>query len=63
MKEKKSSDNLADIDGPIIEKDLDNICKSCYKSISKGKMPILALANGKWIGKIPKELQNLSYAE
>jgi hypothetical protein len=26
-------------------------------------MPVLALANGKWLGKVPKELQNLSYAE
>ncbi len=26
-------------------------------------MPSFALANGKWIGKVPDELQNLSYAE
>src|SRR6266700_3149648 len=60
---KSSSDHLNDIDGPILEKDLNNICKLCYKSISKGKMPLFALANGKWIGRVPDELQNLSYAE
>ena len=27
------------------------------------KMPILALANGLWIGKIPDELKDLTYAE
>ena len=26
-------------------------------------MPMFALANGKWIRKVPKELQNLLYAE
>src|SRR6266567_8887681 len=63
IERKASDDDFEDINGPIFEKDLDNICNSCYKSISKGKIPLLALANGKWIGKVPEELQNLSYAE
>ena len=64
QKERKSSnDNLADLDGPIIEDDLDNICNLCYQSVSKGKLPQMALANGKWLGKIPTQLQDLSYAE
>ncbi len=63
IERKASDDEFKDINGPIFEKDLDNICNSCYKSISKGKIPLLALANGKWIGKVPEELQNLSYAE
>src|SRR6266567_3001340 len=62
--ERKSSNNdLKDINGPIFENDLDNICNLCYKSILKGKMPSFALANGKWIGKVPDKLQNLFYAE
>jgi len=60
---KSSNDDLKDINGPILENDLDNICNLCHKSILKGKMPSFALANGKWIGKVPDELQNLSYAE
>ena len=63
IERKSSDDDFEDINGPILEKDLHNICNSCYKSISKGKMPLFALANGKWIGRVPKELQNLSYAE
>ena len=63
IERKSSDDNLEGINGPILEKELHNICNSCYKSISKGKMPQFALANGKWIGKVPEELQNLSYAE
>jgi hypothetical protein len=58
-----SNDNLADFDGPIIEDNLDNICNSCYQSVLKGKLPQMALANGKWLGKIPTQLQDLSYAE
>jgi len=63
IERKYSDDDFEDINGPILEKDLHNICNSCYKSISKEKMPLFALANGKWIGKVPDELQNLSYAE
>ncbi|KDR65457.1 hypothetical protein GALMADRAFT_81852, partial [Galerina marginata CBS 339.88] len=62
--ERKSSDDpLEEIQGPVLENDLDSICQTCYKSVSKGKIPMFALANGKWLGKVPPELQNLSYAE
>jgi hypothetical protein len=48
QKERKSSnDKLADLEGPIIEDDLDNICKICYQSVLKDKLPQMALANGK----------------
>jgi len=64
QKEHYSIENiLEDIHGPILEENLDNICSTCYNSVSKGKLPQLAFANGKWIGKVPIELQNLSYAE
>jgi hypothetical protein len=64
QKERKSSnDKLEDLDGPIIEDDLDNICNLCYTSVLKKKLPQMALANGKWLGKIPTQLQDLSYAE
>ena len=63
QKKRTSSDNpIADIEGPILD-DLDNICKSCCKSVSQSKMPLMALANGKWLGKVPSELSNLSFAE
>ena len=51
------------MDGPIIEDNLDNLCNLCYQSVSKGKLPQMALENGKWLGKIPSQLQDLSYAE
>ena len=42
---KSSNDNLADLDGPIIEDNLENICKLCYQSVLKEKLPQMALAN------------------
>ncbi|TDL17971.1 hypothetical protein BD410DRAFT_692691, partial [Rickenella mellea] len=39
------------------------ICSSCEKCLINGKIPPMSLANGRWIGEIPKELQNLSWAE
>ena len=51
------------IDGPVLDEDLSNICKTCYKSLSERKVPLLALANGKWIGKVPKQLSGLFFAE
>src|SRR6202040_4144000 len=38
-------------------------CPICVESLEKKKMPILALANGLWVGKIPDELKDLTYAE
>jgi Helitron helicase-like domain at N-terminus len=48
---------------PVLLENLDNICFKCFKSISNRKRPVLSLANGLWIGNIPTELSNLSYAE
>ena len=45
QKERYSIENiLEDIHGPILEENLDNICSTCYNSVSKGKLPQLALA-------------------
>ena len=34
IKRKYSGDDFEDINGPVLEKNLDNICNLCYKSIS-----------------------------
>src|ERR1700677_4011905 len=47
----------------ILDYGFDSICNKCYKSMSKGKLPLLALANGKWLGDVPEQLSDLSYAE
>ena len=46
---------MGDLDGPIIEDNLDNyntcICNLGHQSVSKGKLPQMAFADGKWLGK------------
>jgi hypothetical protein len=49
--------------GPVLVPSLKNVCKSCHKSLAKDKLPVNALANGKWLGQVPDALKNLSFAE
>ena len=58
-----ATDIITDQEGPVLDTSLDHICKSCHKSIVKGKMPLMALANGKWLGEVPPQLSDLSFAE
>ncbi|PPQ81451.1 hypothetical protein CVT26_007746 [Gymnopilus dilepis] len=39
------------------------ICKSCDAALKGDKIPPHALANGFWLGKVPPELQELTFAE
>jgi len=57
------SQPIEDVLGPIIDTRCGNICDSCFKTVSKGKIPLISLANGLWLGEVPDELQNLGYAE
>src|SRR6204780_1896282 len=59
----KSSDPVRELRGPILAPDCSRVCPICVESLEKKKMPILALANGLWVGKIPDELKDLTYAE
>jgi hypothetical protein len=59
----ESSDPVRELRGPILAPDCNRVCLICVESLEKKKMPALALANGLWVGKIPDELKNLTYAE
>src|SRR5882762_1447486 len=59
----KSSDPVRELRGPILAPGCGRVCSTCVESLDKKKMPVLALANGLWIGEIPYELQDLTYAE
>ena len=59
----KSSDPVKELRGPILAPGCKKACPICVESLEKGNMPTLALANGLWIGEIPNELQDLTYAE
>ncbi|PPQ97805.1 hypothetical protein CVT26_012849 [Gymnopilus dilepis] len=63
-KERKSfSDPIAPLDGPLIDEDCSRICQTCDGFLRKGTVPPAALANGFWIGKVPEELQGLTFGE
>jgi hypothetical protein len=59
----KSSDPVRELRGPILAPGCSRVCPICVESLEKKKMPTLALANGLWVGEIPDELQDLTYAE
>jgi hypothetical protein len=59
----KSSDPVRELRGPVLAPGCTRVCYKCLESLGKNKMPTLALANGLWIGEIPDELQQLTYAE
>ena len=58
-----SSDPVRELKGPILAPDCNGVCSICIESLEKNKVPTLALANGLWVGKIPDELKDLTYAE
>ena len=58
-----NADKINEIPGPVLEPDCRHVCKECLVSLKKGKMPKMSLANGLWLGKVPKVLQDLKYAE
>ena len=58
-----SKDPIREIKGPIMDSNCTKICRSCEDSLMQGLTPKYALANGLWLGNVPPQLKNLSYAE
>jgi Helitron helicase-like domain at N-terminus/PIF1-like helicase len=58
-----ANDSIKGLNGPVLIEGLNSICKPCHRSLSKGKVPLMALSNGKWLGNVPKELADLSFTE
>jgi hypothetical protein len=59
----QSSDPFRELRGPILAPGCSKVCPICIDSLENKKMPTLALANGLWVGQIPDELNDLTYAE
>jgi Helitron helicase-like domain at N-terminus/PIF1-like helicase len=55
--------SIEEISGPIIDRHCSVVCDECTQCLSKKTVPLLALANGNWIGEVPVQLKDLSFAE
>ena len=63
-RERQSSlEPIKKIDGPVMDSNCSRVCMDCVGLLKKKKIPLLSLANGNWIGDVPSQLKNLSYAE
>ncbi|TFK79179.1 hypothetical protein K466DRAFT_506002, partial [Polyporus arcularius HHB13444] len=72
-KERHSADEpIAELSGPILYTPVVRVvdgnrvfpcCTPCLNRIKRHKLPKYALANGRWVGECPKELQGLTYVE
>ncbi|PBK65096.1 hypothetical protein ARMSODRAFT_892261, partial [Armillaria solidipes] len=58
-----NTDPIAPLGCPVHDTSTDLICLKCRSSIRKGLVPKNALANGPWLGEVPKVLSWLSFVE
>ncbi|KAJ6506046.1 hypothetical protein DFH09DRAFT_943412, partial [Mycena vulgaris] len=56
-------DPVTDLEGPVLADGCTKICVDCETALVNSKIPKNALVLHNWIGKVPPQLQNLSYAE
>jgi hypothetical protein len=47
----------------VLDYECNSICAKCRAKIRKGDIPECALANGLWLGKVPKVLSDLRFIE
>ncbi|KAJ7817073.1 hypothetical protein B0H13DRAFT_1662968 [Mycena leptocephala] len=56
-------DAIEELDGPILAHGCGSICVDCEARLRTNIVPLFSLANKLWIGKVPWQLRNLSFAE
>ena len=58
-----ADDPIEELQGPIIDSNCQHACHECIRYLEKKVIPPTALANGLWVGQIPKELSDLTFVE
>ncbi|KAJ7156493.1 hypothetical protein C8R43DRAFT_883781, partial [Mycena crocata] len=56
-------DPIEELEGPVLAEDCSDICVECQTSLDNGLVPKLALVRHNWLGKVPEQLKDLTYAE
>jgi hypothetical protein len=54
---------LVDKEGITADQQIMTLCKSCYLELQNHRRPVRSLSNFRWIGPLPKELQDLTWLE
>ncbi|EAU84997.2 hypothetical protein CC1G_04093 [Coprinopsis cinerea okayama7 len=63
IERKARSTERISVEGPILDTRSSKVCVGCDDSLSKGRRPRNALANGLWLGDVPECLTCLTYTE
>lgn len=63
IERRTANDVIQEFTKPVIDSECHSVCKHCHRYLEKNQAPPMALANGLWLGKIPKELSNLTFVE
>ncbi|KAJ7351638.1 hypothetical protein DFH08DRAFT_694806, partial [Mycena albidolilacea] len=56
-------DPIEELDGPVLADRCDSVCTDCESTLLKGAVLLRSLANKIWIGCVPWQLKELSFAE
>ncbi|KAF8160492.1 hypothetical protein K438DRAFT_1456901, partial [Mycena galopus ATCC 62051] len=59
----EASDPIESIHGPILAPGCDSVCTECEKGLRRNVAPTHSLSNHLWLGEIPWQLKDLSFAE
>lgn len=59
----RAGDPISAIAGPVLASGCTSVCEDCHASLEASKIPLFSLTNYLWLGDVPAELQDLSYAE
>ena len=60
---KSADDPIKEIEGPILDTNCKHVCRECVSYLERKVMPPTALANGLWVGQVPKVLSDLTFVE
>ncbi|KAF8589216.1 hypothetical protein K439DRAFT_1333220 [Ramaria rubella] len=60
---KQVTDECTEWKGPVLDKTCTHVCPDCLSKLKKRTVPLMSLANGNWLGKVPIQLWGLSYTE
>ncbi|KAJ7863678.1 hypothetical protein B0H13DRAFT_1638104, partial [Mycena leptocephala] len=58
-----SADPVTELTGPVLAKECDHVCTECESKLVAGVTPRHSLANNLWIGELPWQLKDLTWAE